>query len=767
MSTEGLQLAIDPAWPLPVTLLVTAGLAALVWFTYRPRIAHLPPARRRLLLGLRLAALAALLFALLRPELRYTETDDSEAVLVILGDASRSMTVPDAAGGKPRRAALVGDLKSNAKKLDALSETFEMQYVDFAETSSEPEGGAAGAKPDAPGEQTAIGAVLDAVLRPSGADKLAGVLLLTDGAQRAVPPADADPRDVAQRYGELGVPIYPVPYGGDGGEAAFDLAVEEIDVDQVVFERKAVPIAARVRVAGGAGRAFVVRVLVEDRSGKQPGQTGELKPAAATDNSRPLREVRTDGNNAVVPVELSFVPQLPGEYKVAVEVVPADGEVKTTNNRRETIVNVQKGGLRVAYFAALGPEQRWLRNVNTEQKIQLDFKAIRTGTFGGRDAIDPSWFEPGRYDAYILGDVQVSSFGAANAKLLAERVNDGAGLVMLGGPRSFSPGGWASTPIEPFLPVVMRPGTVDPSTSLDPAFHLNQPLQMVPTRAGLQHYVMRFDLDDAKTAAIWRSLPPLEGANRLTPRTGGLEQVLAQSEDGVPLLVATEVGRSRVMAFAGDTTWLWYSSGHEAEHQRFWRQVILWLTRKELDTDQPVWVLAEPRNAAPGQRVALTYGARGEKGAPLTDAAFDLEVTRPDGGAEHPGAPGGTERNTIDFAGTTKPGDYWVRVAANRGGQAVGLDGWTRFLVDARDLELDNPAADPALLAELAELSGGSVIPPEQLATLLDRWLAEPPGQKKLTVFRRTPLWDNAFLLAAFVALIGSEWFLRKRYGLV
>jgi hypothetical protein len=767
MSIGGIEPVLNPAWPVPLALLVAAGLAAFVWFTYRPRIAHLPPVRRRLLLGLRFATIVVLLFALLRPELRYSETDDSDAVLVILGDVSRSMTVPDAAGGKTRRTALVDDLKANAAKFKALGEGFEVRYLDFAEAASEPEG-AEGAKPDATGEQTAIGSTLDALLRSTGAEKLAGVLLLSDGAQRAIPPADADPRDVAQRYGELGLPIYPVPYGGDGGEAAFDLAVEDLAVDPVVFERKAVPLTARVRISGGAGRAYMVRVLLEDRSGKMPGETGELKPAIATDNSTPLREVKTDQNNAVLPVDLSFVPQLPGEYKVAVEIVPAEGEVKTTNNRRETIINVQKGGLRVAYFTSLGSEQRWIRNVNTDQKIQLDFKPVRTGAFGQRDTIDATWFDPGKYDAYIIGDVPASAFGAANAKLLADRIRDGAGLMMLGGPRSFGPGGWASTPIGPLLPVEMEPGSVDPANALDPTYHHNRPLLMVPTRIGLQRYVMQLGSGDPKeVAALWRSLPPLEGANRLEPKTGGLEEVLAESEDGVPLLVATQIDPARIIAFAGDTTYLWFTAGHQAEHQRFWRQVILWLTRKDLDKDQPVWVLAEPRNAAPGQSIALTYGARDAKGVPVTNAGFELEVMRPGGGSDRPPAPGGAERNTIDYGGTTKPGDYWVRVAATKDRQALGLDGWTRFLVDSRDLELDNPAADPALLQELAELSGGSVYPPEQLATLLDRWIVDPPGRERLTVYRRTTLWDNAFLLAIFVALIGSEWFLRKRYGLV
>ena len=87
--------------------------------------------------------------------------------------------------------------------------------------------------------------------------------------------------------------------------------------------------------------------------------------------------------------------------------------------------------------------------------------------------------------------------------------------------------------------------------------------------------------------------------------------------------------------------------------------------------------------------------------------------------------------------------------------------------ITAADLVEARIAADPALLAELAELSGGTVTPPEQLSTLLDRWLVEPPGRERLTVSRRVALWDNAWLLVAFVALIGTEWFVRKRSGLV
>ena len=46
-------------------------------------------------------------------------------------------------------------------------------------------------------------------------------------------------------------------------------------------------------------------------------------------------------------------------------------------------------------------------------------------------------------------------------------------------------------------------------------------------------------------------------------------------------------------------------------------------------------------------------------------------------------------QHTAEFANTTAPGDYWVSVSARTNGQSIGFDAYTRFIVDARDLELD------------------------------------------------------------------------------
>ena len=62
----------------------------------------------------------------------------------------------------------------------------------------------------------------------------------------------------------------------------------------------------------------------------------------------------------------------------------------------------------------------------------------------------------GRYDSTVVVDASADSFPADSMAALASSVHDlGKGLVTIGGPTSYGPGGWAQTPLEDALPVRM------------------------------------------------------------------------------------------------------------------------------------------------------------------------------------------------------------------------------------------------------------------------------------------------------------------------
>jgi hypothetical protein len=246
----------------------------------------------------------------------------------------------------------------------------------------------------------------------------------------------------------------------------------------------------------------------------------------------------------------------------------------------------------------------------------------------------------------------------------------------------------------------------------------------------------------------WSQLPPLDGANlfvrnELKPNA----QVLAEADDAQrhPLLVAGQSGDGRVLAFAGDSTWRWPMLGFGDAHRRFWRQCVLWLAKKDEQTEGRVWIRLAGRQVMRGARVDFAVGAEDAQGAPISTANFDVAVQTPDGRAVAVRPTKTGEEWTASFRETTKPGDYRITVIAKDGNNELGK-AEARFLVPNQDLELDRPAAEPTLMAQLAEMTKPEV---------------------KEEIVAKVTYWDTWPFFLIFVGLLGTEWFLRKRWGLV
>jgi uncharacterized membrane protein len=749
-----MRLYVEPIWPWWLLVLAVAAMIGALIVAYPRRIRHLPPGTQRLLIGLRVLVLLLILVLMLRPVFIVKQSDDSDSLFYILTDASRSMQTADEAGGTSRRAALLKTLEQAQSALDDLGRKVELRYRDFSEsiqTVAQP--GTA-----AEGTFTAHGAVLEAVAEEAGRARVSGIVLLGDGKQAATGQLDTDPLQAARLMGRQQRPVYSVVYGGlDAGDTSLDLALSELDLSRDVFRGNVLPIRVRLKTAGAQGRPVRIRVYLEDRTKAQPGESGELRLVDADQQNHSVILHRSKTAAEEIDLQLDIVPDQVGDLKLMVEAEPLQGEVRTTNNRVETIVRVRQGGIRVAYIDIVRPEQKWLRQTNTSGRIQLDFHWIRSGRFLKRSVIPDQFFEPGNYDAFILGDVPAAAFRSGQLAALRRCLDLGAGLMMIGGLNTFGAGGYERTPIAQLIPVELSDRGDE---------QLTGPQKMLPTRDGLGSYVMQIASPE-QVSERWSRLPPLVGANLLRRRNASLAQVLAASESGTPLLIGQQVGLSRVLAFAGDTTWQWAMHGFAEEHQRFWRQVIFWLTKKEMDNEQAVWVNAEPRDVSPGDQVELAMGARDDAGAPLTDVDLVATVTTPSGEEKSLSPRRDNDRFIADFRDTTESGDYWVRVRASRNGESLGPLAITRFNVNSRDPELDSPAADPSMMREIAHLSGGDFLTADELISRLEQWAEQGLPGANLERTERTTLWDNWIVLLALVTLLTAEWAIRKKRGLV
>jgi len=109
-----------------------------------------------------------------------------------------------------------------------------------------------------------------------------------------------------------------------------------------------------------------------------------------------------------------------------------------------------------------------------------------------------------------------------------------------------------------------------------------------------------------------------------------------------------------------------------------------------------------------------------------------------------------------------------VTVSASANGEILGTAS-ARFLVPDQDMELDQPAAEPTLLAALANLTaeaGGQGYAPEELPALLEQ-LQSRTTEFEEEISKHRTLWDTWPLFLSLVAVLGAEWWLRKQWGLV
>jgi len=745
-------------YPIAESYFLVAGLILTLLLLWRlfPLSQQLSGGRRRILLALRVATIIVVLFVLLRPTLVYLTRTKQAASVVLLIDQSQSMSVPDEVGGKTRFDAVVETLQKNAAVLQKLAEDVQIHSYAFdGQLHALPLEKGLPKLPDAPrGNQTAIGAVLEDVIREVAGQRVIGVIMMSDGAQRAIYPRDTPPQPAAQRLRSLDQPLYTIRFGrARAGAEGRDIVLEDLFAPDRVFVKNELNIGTYLRAIGYANRTIEVQLFFETEPGK-PEMVEKQRVTVETSDER-------------IPVRFRYIPEATGERKVSIVVPPQPGEALITNNEQSTLVKVLAGGIKVLYVeGALRVEQRFLRKaLDASPDIHVDYVRLDLRSREGRPADMDRRLQPGGYDVYFLGDVDATLFEGQELASLADAVSKGAGLLMLGGLQSFGAGGYAETPLAEVLPIRMnRFERQQPNEPVREDLHITGPVRMVPTPVGLKHFVMTLSPSPAENQRLWESIPPLDGANRWAGIKPGAI-VLAEDDRGGPLLVAQFYGQGRVVAFAGDSTWRWCLHGFETAHKRFWRQLTLWLAKKEDTQQNPVWIHLAQRQIPLGERLFFEVGAGDPLGEAITDVTWQVEIVSPSG-KRHPVAVRQQGKNWQgEFAETAEPGDYQLEVQASQNGQVLGQDK-ARFLVVKRDVEMDQPASDPGLLAALASASGGRSCAPEEFPEVLAE-LRQRLKEMEVPVATRVTLWDRWPVLLIFVGLTSLEWFLRKRWGLV
>jgi len=746
-----MKLSFSEPWPILLGLLLAAGVVIYVVLAYRTLRGVVDRRSGLLFLSGRILSSLLLLLLLFEPVLSGERLRTESLGVIVLTDRSRSMSIPDSYGGRPRFA-VARDfvLRDDTGLLSLLGDDFRVKQFAF-------DGAVHAGDPfDEPpaGGLTDIAGALAVVAESAAREETVAVVLLSDGAGNA----GGDPRAAAKA---LGLPVYAVGFGsrGDARNGRRDLAVLAADAPEIVF----------------AGNTVVVDVSIRSTGYdlKDPGNRRAM--VSLTDGEREIASdwVEFTEDGAPVPVPLRFVPEGKGPHTYRVEMAVRGDETIPDNNARSFSVTIMERRAAVLYFdATLRWEAKFLRDFlardpATDLTSVLHAGRGRLVVNGDPHGADLSAGLPATeegfavFDVIVIGDVEASAVDRPRMDLLRKRIEGGGGLLTLGGYHAYGAGGYAGTPVAEVLPVFIAPE--DGQREAEVRLRITPEGRVHPILSGLAPW---FEGADA---------PAVRGLTRVgEAKPGAQVLLLGDGGNGRPgiALAAQRYGEGRVVSFTGDTSWVWFRSatlgGHDGFYGRYWGQILRWLLEREPGVEQTGETLSVTTDRPTyriGERVRVRARLHGEKGLPPPEASLAGVLTTPDGEAALALSPvRGAKAHFEAHHRALIAGEHRVAVTARLAGGGT-TNAEAVFTVEDESVEMDAVDLDDARMVAIARASGGRYYHAPPTAEDVNR---DVRGSLVGLLERYEVALSNApacFLL--FTLLMAAEWYLRRRRNLL
>jgi uncharacterized membrane protein len=599
------------------------------------------------------------------------------------------------------------------------------------------------------GAQTRLGAALDGARQELAGLPLAGLLLVSDGADTT----DAELTEALLAMKAASVPVFTVGVGQES-------LARDVQIDRVSAPRAALK-----------GTSLMIDVVVT-----QTGYAGETVTLDVEDEGRIVgsQEVKLPIDGEPAAVRVRFTASDAGARVFRFRIAPRDGELVTQNNQREALIDVHDRREKILYFEGEPRfEMKFIRRAVADDKnIQLttlqrtaDNKYLRLDVDNAEELV--AGFPKTReelfsYSGLILGSIEAGAFTGDQLRMIAEFVERrGGGLLMLGGGRSFSEGGYAGTPVADALPVEIERAARGDTLPL-------MRVSVRPTRAGEAHAIAQIAANEAASLKRWGELPGLTSVNPIRSLKPGATVLLNGTDEqrrSQPILAFQRYGRGKALAFTPQDSWLWQMHAsmplEDMTHESFWRQLLRWLVDGVPGVVE-THTLTERVEA--GETVTLNAEVVDKAFVELNDAHVIAAVTTPSGGTLDVPMQWTGERNG-QYRGTfvaPEQGMFGVKVSAAREGKPIG-EGGAHVRAAPGDAEYFDPTMHAARLRRIADETGGRFYTADQVAAMPEEVKYTGRG---VTTTEERDLWHMPIVLVLLVGLICAEWGYRRAVGL-
>lgn len=287
-------------------------------------------------------------------------------------------------------------------------------------------------------EHTDLGAAIKLALATFPQETARRIVVLSDGNENR-----GDALEQAQIAAGLGIPIdvLPIDYRYDN-----EVLVEKVSLPPDVKKGETVNINVVVRASAPTRGKLQVNQNVDGSSVALDAMPVELQRGV---NVFSLKQTITE----------------PNFYTYTAQFIPDEATVGLARDDR-AINNFADGFTQFRGEANVlliqGQANEFNELVQALRGRELDVSVLTAGEVTGAglvggDPLPTDLAALQKYDAIILGNVPKDVLTDQQQDLIASVVHDqGIGLIMIGGDKSFGAGGWMNTPIEKALPVDMQ-----------------------------------------------------------------------------------------------------------------------------------------------------------------------------------------------------------------------------------------------------------------------------------------------------------------------
>jgi hypothetical protein len=728
-----------PVWVLALSILTAA--AVLGWLVWRRRFGTGSTGRSVAVWLLQTGFLALLLLMLWQPALSIATLKPQQNIVAVLVDDSKSMAIQE--NGSSRRDQAVRTLDSGL--LQALRDRFQVRLYRVGETLARVE------KTDqlnASASVTRIGDALKQVAAESASLPVGAIVLLSDGAENA---GGIDLKTISA-VRQHRIPVHTVGYGIE--QMSHDIELTDLQVPPKTLADSRVLAQVTLRQRGYAGQR--VKVTLRDSGKTLAVQDAMLK----ADGTEQTESILFNAGSA-------------GVRNLEVAIEPQKNEENQKNNRLTRVMDVDASKPRVLYIEG---EPRWefkfiRRAIDEDHSLKLATMLRTTQNKIYRQGIDtPDELVQGfptkpeelfAFQGLIIGSVEAQWFTPTQQELIKEFADRrGGGVLFLGGRFGLSDGGYLQPPFNDLLPVDL------PSSKN--TYHAQSAATAELTSGGRDSLITRLEDKPETNYERWKKLPYLMNwQDAGTPKRGALvlaEASPAGSTRKVPLLITQNYGHGRTAVFATGGSWRWQMQMPLADrtHEVFWQQMLRWLV-----TGSPGRVvLSTPKSLlADETHVQLRAEVRDKTYQAAADADVQAHVLGPGNLSENITLrPNPQERGAfIAEWEAPKPGSYLVEVTARRGQEELGRDVLT-FRREDGIAENFHTEQNRDLLEKLSSQTGGRYYRPSEAKALASDVEYSDSG---ITVRETRDLWNMPIVFFFALLLRGSEWMLRRRWGVI